>query len=102
MPTQLFESLFLFALAAVLVFLIIKFKNRNALSIYLVAYGVWRFIIEFVRADSERGSSGIPGLYPSQVTAIILVAVGVGWYFLYRFVLKDRMEKAGINEEKHV
>ncbi|MBO4572974.1 MAG: prolipoprotein diacylglyceryl transferase [Clostridia bacterium] len=101
-PTQLFESLFLFALAAVLVFLIIKFKNRNALSIYLVAYGVWRFIIEFVRADSERGSSGIPGLYPSQVTAIILVIVGVGWYFLYRFVLKDRMEKAGANEEKHV
>ncbi|MBP5176957.1 MAG: prolipoprotein diacylglyceryl transferase, partial [Clostridia bacterium] len=52
-PTQLFEALFLFALFAVLLVLVIKVKMKNTLSVYLIAYGVWRFLIEFVRADNE-------------------------------------------------
>ena len=83
-PTQLFESLFLFALFAVLVVLIVKFKMKNTASVYLIAYGVWRFMIEFVRADAERGSSGISFLYPSQLTAIVLVLLGVAWIFVYK------------------
>ena len=98
-PTQLFESLFLFALAAVLVTLILRFKFRNTASVYLISYGVWRFFIEFVRADSERGSSGIPGLYPSQVTAIVLVLVGIAWVLIYKFIFQKRFESAIQNEK---
>ena len=91
-PTQLFESLFLFALFAVLMTLIIKFKVKNTASVYLIAYGVWRFFIEFVRADAERGSSGISFLYPSQLTAIVLVIVGIAWIFVYKYLFKNAYE----------
>ena len=97
-PTQLFESLFLFALYAVLVFLIVKKKFRNTPTVYLVSYGIWRFFIEFFRADTERGSSGIEGLYPSQVTAIILVVVGIVWLFVYEKKLKAVFDK--LKEQK--
>ena len=86
-PTQLFEAIFLFLLFAVLVVLIVRKKFRNTPSVYLIAYGVWRFLIEFIR-DDNRGSSGIPGLYPSQLTAIILVIIGVVWIFVYEKKLK--------------
>ncbi|MBQ2431188.1 MAG: prolipoprotein diacylglyceryl transferase, partial [Campylobacter sp.] len=49
--------------------------------IYLIAYGVWRFFIEFARGD-YRGSF-IPGLSPSQFWSIILVILGVA-YLLFR------------------
>ena len=99
-PVQLFESLFLFALYAILVFLIVKKRFRNTTTVYLIGYGVWRFIIEFFRADSERGSSGIKGLYPSQLTAIILVIVGIIWLFLYEKKLKSYFD--GLKEQKPV
>ena len=85
-PTQLMESLFLFALFAALIFLILKKKFRNTLSVYLIAYGAWRFMIEFVRADSERGSIGSDLLYPSQLISIFLVLGGVAFIFLAKFV----------------
>ena len=91
-PTQLFESVYLFLLYAALMTLIIKFRLKNTLSVYLIAYGVWRFFIEFVRADSERGSSGISFLYPSQLTAIVLVIVGVAWIFVYKYLFKNAYE----------
>ena len=100
-PTQLFESLFLFALFAVLVVLVVRFKMKNTVSVYLIAYGVWRFFIEFVRADSERGSSGISFLYPSQLTAIVLVVLGVAWIFVYKrfFERSDDRQDDGKTEK---
>lgn len=83
-PVQLFEALFLFALAAVLIWRVIKNKHYN-LSVYMMAYGVWRFFAEYLRADA-RGEGLIPFLSPSQQTAILLIAVGVGVIFLERFV----------------
>ncbi len=74
-PIQLFEAIFLFVLAAAIVLLFLKKKNCG-LSVYLIGYGVWRFIVEFFRTD-DRGASFIPGLTPSQTTAIFLVVVGV-------------------------
>ena len=74
-PTQLFESLFLFALCALLTRLELR-KTRVNLSLYLILYGIWRFGIEFLRAD-ERGKTFIPGLTPSQLTAIVFVVLGI-------------------------
>ena len=97
-PIQLFEALFLFALFGVLVYLLIKRRNEYTASIYLIAYGVWRFVIEFWR-DDDRGSIGFDGLSPSQLTAIIMVATGVALIFLYKFVLKRVFANIGTAEK---
>ena len=82
-PTNLFEAIFLFLLAGVLLFLAIKKHCPYGVSIYLISYGVWRFCIEFVRGD-YRGSF-IPGLTPSQAWSILLVLLGIG-YLLFRIL----------------
>ena len=72
-PIQLYEALVLFAIFAVLSML--YFKRVNILmSLYLFAYAVWRFLIEFARTDA-RGF--ILGLYPSQWQSILFVIAGV-------------------------
>ena len=86
-PIQLFESIFLFALAAVLI--VLFFKNRGKhkfplMPLYCVGYGIWRFFIEFARAD-DRGNTFIPFLTPSQLVAVLLIAVGVVYFLLWFF-----------------
>ena len=81
-PIQLFEAAFLFVLSAVMIVLLFKFNFKYNMSLYLVSYGVWRFIIEYFRAD-YRGDF-IPGLSPSQFWSIIMVLIGVIVFFLYR------------------
>jgi prolipoprotein diacylglyceryltransferase len=39
-------------------------------------YGVWRFVIENLRAD-YRGNTFVEWLTPSQLTALVLIVVGV-------------------------
>ncbi len=85
-PVQLFEAIFLFALAAVMLWRVIKDKHYN-LSIYTISYGVWRFFAEYLRADA-RGEGIIPFLSPSQQTALLLIAVGVGVIFVEKYVRK--------------
>ncbi len=89
-PTQLFECLFLVLLTAVMVVLLFKFKFKYNLAVYAIAYGVWRFVIEFVRKD-HRGSF-IPGITPSQLWSIVIVLLGIGYFFLYKYFL-CRFEK---------
>ena len=89
-PIQLFEALFLLTLSLVLCWLFfVKFGKENKgrfplMPIYVVAYGIWRFFIEYARAD-ERGETIIPALSPSQLIAIIMVLAGIAyfcaWYF---------------------
>jgi len=74
-PVQLFEALFLFALFSVLFINAIKGKGYN-LPAYMMAYGVWRFIIEFVRGD-YRGTTLTEVLSPSQLIALIMIVGGV-------------------------
>ncbi len=81
-PTQLYEALFLFALFAVLSYLYFNRFNIT-MQVYLIAYGVWRIIIEFFRTDA-RGAV-ILGLYPSQWQSIIFIAGGVAMFLVYVF-----------------
>ena len=53
------------------------------MAIYLVSYGVWRFVIEFFR-DDYRGNL-IPGITPSQFWSIIMVVAGIIVFFVYRY-----------------
>ncbi len=79
-PTQLFEALFLFALCGYLSYRLYK-KQKGNLGLYLVLYAIWRFVIEFFRADA-RGESLIRALTPSQLIAILLLLLGVGLWGL--------------------
>ena len=80
-PTQLYEALFLFGLFALLS--VLYFKRVNfIMSVYLVAYAIWRIIIEFFRADM-RGEL-IPGtLSPSQWQSILFMIIAVAIIVFY-------------------
>ncbi len=80
-PIQLYESLFLFALSIVLTILYLK-RCNIIMSIYLIGYGVWRFIVEFLRTD-YRGFN--PTLYPSQWLSILFVLGGIALILIYHF-----------------
>ena len=82
-PVQLLEALFLFGLAAVLIWRVLKNKHYN-LPIYTIAYGVWRFFAEYLRADF-RGEGIVSFLSPSQQTALLLIAVGIGVIFAEKY-----------------
>lgn len=89
-PTQLFEMLFLAVLAAVMAFLYFRYKFNYNFGLYAIAYGIWRFIIEFFRGD-DRGAL-ILGLQPSQFWSILMVLIGIGYFFLQYYVLKKLMK----------
>lgn len=87
-PTQLYEALFLLALFVVLSIMFFK-KSNIMMHVYLISYAVWRFVIEFFRADAAR--SGLPGLYPSQWMSIVFLLIGVGllvWYKVAKIPFK--------------
>lgn len=90
-PTQLIEAIFLFLLFALLSFLLFRTKI-NPMYVYLVLYGVFRFVIEFWR-DDERGASFIPALSPSQVVSLVCVLLG-GALLVYDFVRSRRQKQA--------
>ena len=101
LPTQLFEAIFLFIMFAVLAFLSLKKNYRHNFTIYLIGYGIWRFLIEFIRAD-ERGSF-IGPISPSQFWSIIMVLGGVGLIFFTNLVLfKDDKKVEIVTEETKV
>lgn len=84
-PIQLFEALFLFVIGVVMFYFAWKGKKYN-FAIYTIGYGIWRFIIEYFRAD-DRGQTFLNILTPSQLTAVILVLLGIG-YLLLPFIRK--------------
>ncbi len=102
-PTQLFEMIFLFALAAVMALLYFRFKLNYNFGIYAAAYGVWRFVIEFFRIDDRGGVEGL-ALTPSQILSIVMVVLGIAFFFLQYYVLSKHMkhpelQKTEVKEE---
>lgn len=77
-PTQLYEAFVLLGLFLISINLFNK--NKPVLPLYLIGYGIGRFLIEFLRGD-ERGTF-IPGISPSQFWSIIMVFLGV--YFVVK------------------
>lgn len=76
-PTQLYEAAFL---AILFIFFIKKVKFDKRIPVYLVTYGLFRFIIEYYRAD-DRGQLLTDILTPSQVMSIIFIGTGL-WTYL--------------------
>ncbi len=81
LPTQLIEMAFLFILGAFLLVFAFKHYTNYTAVIYLFAYSIFRFVIEFFRGD-ERGQ--LVGLSPSQYWCIVLF-LGAGLLiYLYK------------------
>lgn len=87
LPTQLFEAIFLFILTFVLFMIAIKKRWMHNLGLYFLCYGVFRFLIEFLRGDNRGGF--IIGLSPSQVISIIGILVSFGLYFMLEYKRKN-------------
>lgn len=90
-PTQLYEAAFLFILFGVCLYLYMKKNFQHNLSLYLVCYGIFRFLIEYLRGD-DRGAF-IAGLSPSQAQSLLMIAIGVGFYFVFKKVLEKRQKE---------
>ena len=96
-PIQLFEAIFLFALFAALMILVRR-VGKNVLPSYMAAYGIWRFFIEYARAD-ERGDTFISFLSPSQLTAIILIVGSILLFVIEMKIYSSRREKEVLENE---
>jgi len=86
-PTQLFSAGGDFLIAIILLLVSKKNKKTGNISIlYIILYGVGRFMVEFLRNDA-RGSVGI--FSTSQFIALIMVplAIAIGIYINF---FKDR------------
>ncbi len=95
-PIQLFEALFLFALAAALAVMVSK-HMIGAMPIYMLTYGVWRYIIEFFRTD-DRGSTIIDFMTPSQLTSAILI-IGSAAVYIYIYKMHKKYPFRGVSNE---
>ena len=68
------------------VILRVKDKQTYCLQIYMCVYGVWRFVIEYMRSD-YRGTTIIESVTPSQLVAILMILGGAALIYLqYRLV----------------
>ena len=79
LPTQLFSSAGDFLIMAILLLYSRKTRPKGRTgALYLILYGIGRFLIEFLRAD-DRGTVG--SLSTSQFISIGIVAVGLILFF---------------------
>ena len=75
LPTQIMEAIFLVILSVVLIAVFLKKPRRGVVTgLYMTIYAVWRFVIEFFRAD-YRGNVG--PLSTSQFISLFILAFGV-------------------------
>ena len=81
-PTQLYEAAFLFVMFAICLYLVIKKDFKHNLSVYLMAYGIFRFFLEYLR-DDHRGAL-VGSISPSQFWSLLMVVAGVAVFFVVR------------------
>ena len=106
-PTMLYEAIFLFLLFAICMVLLFKFDFKHNLSVYLIGYGIFRFAVEYLRAD-DRGQF-IGSISPSQFWSILMVVIGIAlWVGLELYwkkhpkVKKDAALAVGAEETETV
>lgn len=86
LPTQLFSSAGDFLLVIILILYYKKAKHTGDVgALYMLLYGVGRFILEFFRAD-DRG--GVAGLSTSQAISLVIVA---GAFLLFAWNRKRKV-----------
>lgn len=96
-PIQLFEALFLFALTALMVWMMKK-GWLYQLPTYLAGYGVWRFFIEYARAD-ERGQTFVSFLSPSQLVSVAMIAGGIAALLIQLHLDRKKAGKCEVSSD---
>ena len=111
LPTQLYEAIFLFLITGVMVLLLLKKNFKYNFVVYLFGYGIWRFLIEFIRGD-ERGEiiKGLSFPSPSQFFSMIMIVGAIPVMFLLKYlygkqkdnlkIMKDPTEEQPEEENK--
>lgn len=98
LPTQLIEAAFEFSLFFIMIIFYKKLRKHNV-ELYCFAYGIFRFLMEFLRGD-DRGSTGF-FLTPSQFICIILWIWGAMLVLFKRqIIFKKLYKKCEIWREK--
>jgi len=86
-PTQLYESLVGWAMLPLALFLYKRRKFTGQTFLIMIScYAVARFLLEFIRGDTDRGGFGNhadPALSTSQFIGLVLIVFVIGFY-LYR------------------
>lgn len=98
-PTQLFEAAFLFLGFIVLAVLTVKRKFRHSMEVYMIGYGIFRFLIEFIR-DDDRGKF-ILGLSPAQWQSIIMIIGGIVLLIILRKKYNDKAKILPASNEEN-
>ncbi|MDH4281527.1 MAG: prolipoprotein diacylglyceryl transferase [Myxococcales bacterium] len=89
-PTQIYESVVGLALFAFAVWLLLHRKFRGQVLVTITAlYGLWRFFIEYLRDDPERGFAF--GFSTSQLISLAIIPVCIIAYIH----LKKRAQEDG-------
>lgn len=88
-PTQLYEACFLFILSSILFYLAYKRNFLYTFSIYTLCYGIFRFLIEFIRGD-DRGAYFL-SLSPSQWFSIIAIVMSVVLFIFFKYKYSNKM-----------
>jgi phosphatidylglycerol---prolipoprotein diacylglyceryl transferase len=97
-PTQLYESAIGLALFGITMFLWRKRRFRGQVVLMLaMLYSAWRFAIEYLRDDPERG--GAYGFSTSQYISLAIFPVAAFLYFQLRKAQGDRPIEMTILEE---
>lgn len=94
-PAQLYEAAFLLVMFAVCSYLVLKKDYKHNLSLYLISYGIFRFLIEYLRGD-ERGKL-VGFISPSQFWSVLMIIIGVTLLVIYR-MYSHKQQKGEQNE----
>lgn len=74
-PVQLYETGFNLALYAVLHLVLRRRRPGLVIAVYLLAYGAWRFAVEFLRGDDRLRAAGLDA---AQLISVGLIMIGAG------------------------
>ena len=88
LPTNLYEAIFLIGLFFILIFALKKHQTK----VYFVSYGVFRFLLEFLRGDSRgavpilKDINFLSWVSPSQVLSFFMLCAGI-----LLFIFEDKL-----------
>jgi phosphatidylglycerol:prolipoprotein diacylglycerol transferase len=101
-PTQIYESLVGFALVPLALWLVRRRKfTGQAFLLIIPCYAIARFLLEFIRGDSDRGGFGnhaAPTLSTSQFIGLLLIPL-VFFLYLYRRKIAEKVPTPLTKEE---
>ncbi len=85
-PVQLYEAILNIILGAVLFVLVRKCKRGVTMAVYILAYGLLRFVDEFFRGDH---SDFVQGFTPAQVIGFGMIPAGIILLIIFLRAPKD-------------